>query len=139
MTTDRNQKLLDSRLTRMADVADTAGWTDLAAALRERVGRKAAKTWTRDLGRTLAGIYDPEDPQRDKAARAAWLFTRAFSDERFAEPDALASYLQTTVYWAARHLAAAGVDGLDVTPAPTAAAAKPKAKRRPAAKKKAGK
>jgi hypothetical protein len=131
------QQILDRRMARMANAADTAGWAAYAEALRARVGRKPAKTWTAVLQKALGDAYDPQAPQADKAARAAWLFARAFADERYQEPEALASYLHTTAYWCERHLAAAGAD-VKAKPAPKpaakAAAAKPAPKRKPKAK-----
>jgi hypothetical protein len=117
---DRVQRLQDRRVERMIANAEAAGWDAFADALRKRLGRPAAKAWTRDLTRALKGVYDPADPQADKAARAAYLFAQAFTDERYADdPAARNAQLHTTSYWTARHLAAAGVKGVGVAPAPT--------------------
>jgi hypothetical protein len=81
---DRAQRLQDRRMERMIANAEAAGWDAFAEALRKRLARPAAKAWTKDLGRTLKGVYDPDAPQADKAARAAWIFVQTFTDERYA-------------------------------------------------------
>lgn len=101
------QALLDARLEKMATVADAAGWDAFASALRDRIGRRPAKAWTRDLGRTLIGdAYDPKAPQADKAARAAYLFTTRFTeDDPDGDGEKLIRRLHTDAYWSGRHLA----------------------------------